>query len=127
MNPEEATLRAFIRPERRRRYVERLVHARQRLLQQFHHLHDLDPRYAERIEPRQQTPERILELLRERGAPARCHVFSASSELDGQDVELERAIREIVWWHDGTFISCIPGKLAYFEGEEENERYILQR
>jgi len=33
----------------------------------------------------------------------------------------------VVGWHDGTFISCIPGKLAYFEGEGLNERYILER
>jgi len=25
------------------------------------------------------------------------------------------------------FLSCIPGKLGYFEGEERNERYILER
>jgi hypothetical protein len=27
----------------------------------------------------------------------------------------------------GTFLSCIPGQLAYFEGEEAGERYILAR
>ena len=28
---------------------------------------------------------------------------------------------------DGTIISCVPGRLAYFEGEAPKNRFILQR
>jgi len=27
----------------------------------------------------------------------------------------------------GAFVSCIPGKLGYFESEEPGERYVLER
>ena len=40
---------------------------------------------------------------------------------------LHDALNDVVGSSDGTFVSCIPGKLAYFEGEEPNERYILER
>jgi hypothetical protein len=28
---------------------------------------------------------------------------------------------------DGTLISCVAGRLAYFEGEGYNERFVLER
>jgi hypothetical protein len=27
----------------------------------------------------------------------------------------------------GTFVSCIPGRLAYFEAEGPGQRYVLER
>ena len=39
----------------------------------------------------------------------------------------KEALEKIVGLRMGAFISCIPGVLAYFEGEETNERYILER
>jgi hypothetical protein len=126
---EEALLRAFIVPERRRRCVDRLATPRTRakLLDGFHHLRDLDPRYAVRIEPREQHAGPIHDALRARGAPDRCYVMSASSDLDGRTAELRSALEEIVGHASGTFVSCLPGRLAYFEGEEPNERYLLER
>jgi hypothetical protein len=53
--------------------------------------------------------------------------MSASSDLDGQEVDLRAALEDVVGYNDGTFISCIPGRLAYFEGEGPNERYVLER
>jgi hypothetical protein len=37
------------------------------------------------------------------------------------------ALEDIIGNNDGTFISCIPGRLACFEGEGPNQRYILER
>ena len=71
--------------------------------------------------------DKIYELLRDRGAPSRCYVMSASSDLDGQEVDLNEALEDVVGVNDGTFISCIPGRLAFFEGEGPNERYVLHR
>jgi len=28
---------------------------------------------------------------------------------------------------NGTLLSCIPGRLGYFEGEDPGERYVLAR
>jgi hypothetical protein len=137
---EEALVRAFIVPERRARYLDKLASPKARqefMARHFHHMKDLDPRFARRIDPHRPLVEwekrhdahieQILQLLRNAGASDRCYVISASSDLDGQETNLEEALYAVVGWNDGTFISCVPGKLAYFEGEELNERYILQR
>ena len=40
---------------------------------------------------------------------------------------LDNALEETLGKGMGTLISCIPGKLAYFELEDINEKYILER
>lgn len=126
---EEATIKAFIVPERRRQYVSRLSSEKTRIdfiNRRFYHMYDLDPRYAHRVEPRQQSTPAIYELLRSRGAPDECYVFGGD-DLDQTVAPLEEALNRVVGWNSGTFISCIPGKLAYFEGEDPGERYLLER
>jgi hypothetical protein len=132
MNPEieEAVLRAFIVPGKRERYVSRLAlpQARQKFMNShLFHMRDLDPRFAVRIDPVDQRAEKIFSLLRERGARGTCYVISGSSDRDGTEADLREALDEMVGRFDGTFLSCVHGKLAYFEGEEPNERYILAR
>lgn len=132
MNPEieESLLRAFIVPGKRERYVSRLAlpKARQKFMNShLFHMKDLDLRFAERIEPISQRAATIYSMLRERGAPSTCYVISGSSDRDGTESDLRKALDETVGSIGGTFLSCVHGKLAYFEGEEPNERYILQR
>jgi hypothetical protein len=40
---------------------------------------------------------------------------------------LAEALPMLVGRGQGTFISCIPGELAFFEGEEPGERYICHK
>jgi hypothetical protein len=132
MNPEieETVLRAFIVPGKRERYVSRLAlpKARQKFMNShLFHMRDLDPRFAVRLNPRDQHAEKIFSLLRERGAPGTCYVISGSSDRDGTEADLRETLDEIVGGIGGTVLSCLHGKLAYFEGEEPNERYILAR
>ena len=129
MDVEEVTLRAFIRRERAERYVALLKTRtrRKKLIAEFDHLYDLDGRYIRPVEKKDQSPGRVYELLRQRGAPQRCYVMSASSELDGQETDLRAALEETVCYGTGTLISCVPGKLGYYEGEDMEARYILER
>jgi hypothetical protein len=53
--------------------------------------------------------------------------MSADSNLDGRQMELAAAIDEVVGGGQGTFVSCVPGKLAYFEGEDMHAHYICYR
>ena len=78
-----------------------------------------------RVPGNQQNPSSLLKLLVGKGAGSKCWVISGDSHLDGQEMELQAALEETVGYQMGTFISCIPGKLAYFENEDG--RYILQR
>jgi hypothetical protein len=58
------------------------------------------------------------------GGPESCHVIGG--EHDGKDMELLTALEQIVGYGTGTVLSCIPGKLAHFEGEIR-ERFLLFR
>jgi len=63
--------------------------------------------------------------LRRLGAPETCHIIS-EGKLDGEEMHLGSALKEVVGGGLGTVISCVPGRLGYFEGELR-ERYILQK
>src|SRR5579884_3152776 len=58
---EEVLFRSFITPERREQFLRRVGNpkTRARMLGQLYHFHDLDPRFAHRIAPRDQTVEKI--------------------------------------------------------------------
>ena len=140
MGHEEALVQAFVVPARRATYLARLAapKSRQRFINRhFAHMEDLDERYAEKLDPGMPLVEfesraaahveLIYELLRDRGAPRRCFAVSAEPELDGQEHDLREALDQVVGSTFGTFLSCIPGRLAYFEGESPNRRYILER
>lgn len=123
-----ALLNAFVRPERRARYLGLLASAkgRAKLRAQLAHFRDLDPRYATPVSGGQ-TAAAIAQLLAGKGAPAVCYVLSEDADLDGREMPLADALAAVVGRGMGTFLSCVPGWLAYFEGEEPGERFVLER
>jgi hypothetical protein len=127
MSHDEATIKAFILPQRRQRYLGFLSTQKNRVkfTSQLAHFRALDPRWLVDIPPSHQNPSSIARLLASKGAGSRCWRISENSEFDAQEMELEVALNETVGYGWGTIISCIPGKLAYFE--DEDVRYILQR
>jgi hypothetical protein len=130
MNPhEEQFARTFIIPEKRARYLSLLesTRGRSKLLNGFNHCHDLDPRFAKLIPPHQQSVQSIEALLRQKGAPDICYVMSANRDIDGREMSLAEALNKTVAMDAGTLISCVAGKLAYFELEGFDGRYILER
>jgi hypothetical protein len=130
LNPhEELFTRAFVVPAKQDRYLSMLGSAkgRARLLAKFPHCRDLDMSYATLVPAAQQNAAAIGMLLKQRGAPAMCHVISADRDIDNRELTLEKALDDAVGMNMGTFISCVPGKLGYFEFEDLGERYILAR
>jgi len=67
----------------------------------------------------------MLRILKSKGAPDICYAISEDNELDGREIPLEEALKFIHGSGIGTLLSCLPGKLAYFE--DEDERWILER
>ena len=53
------------------------------------------------------------------------YVTSENAKLDGREMELEAALKETVGYQMGTLISCVRGRLAYFEDEDGG--WILER
>ena len=124
-----AVIRAFIAPERCERYLAllRSSKGRTKLRAQLSHLPDLDRRFARLIPPSEQTPMAVAALLHARGAPSDCVLLAEDPTLDGQRLPLTDALAAVVGRGMGAFVSCIPGRLAFYEGEDAGERYLLER
>jgi hypothetical protein len=127
MNHEAEVVKAFILPSRRDRYLEFLTTPKKRakFIAQLSHFKHLNPKFAFSILGREKNPVSLLKLLTSKGAGPKCWVISENSQLDAREMDLEVALKETIGYGMGTIISCLPGKLAYFE--DEDERYILQR
>ena len=124
---EEATLRAFVRRERGDRYVALLKNKvrRETLLRELHHFYEFDGRYMRTLEREEDSPRPLCDLLRDLGAPGTCYVISSWGEYDGEELDLLPALEAIHATGMGSIISCVPGRLAYYEGEDQ--RFILER
>jgi len=124
-----ALIRAFIAPERQARYLGLLASERGRakLREQLAHCRDLDARYISPIAPAEQSVMAVARTLKARGAPASCVLLAEDPTLDGQQLPLEDALAATLGRGMGTFLSCIPGRLGYYEGEDAGERYLLER
>lgn len=128
MSHEEAFIRAFVLPDRQQRWTELLLNDRRRSA--FTHRLadpiDIDTRWAVPIPASEQTSDGIAALLRSCGAPAQCHLISEYPTLDGTEAQLSDALDTIVGSGVGSVVLCVPGVLAYYEGEVRT-RFILQR
>ena len=129
MDHETALINAFILRSKRDRYTVMLRNPKRRtkILNKLHHLKDLDPRFLVEISPSDHSADTIAALLVKRGASTQCHVIGGGRELDGRDLSLVEALDQVVSFGYGTLISCIPGRLGFFEGEELKDRFILER
>jgi hypothetical protein len=124
---ERQLVLSFIIPARQSRYLELLGNPKRRkdITRTFCHFKHVDMRYAAELPPRHRLAPEILKLLKSKGAPDSCYALSESDDLDGKETPLADALSFIVGRGIGTFLSCIPGKLAYFE--DEDNRWILER
>lgn len=125
---EQLFVKSFILPAKRERYISFLTNKkrREKLLDNLDHLHDLDEKNIINIPVSKQNATDICWILQEKGAGENCHVISTKSELDGKELPLIRSLEEIVGSGFGTYISCIAGRLGYYESEEAKERFILE-
>jgi len=76
-------------------------------------------------------PGEIEKLLKKQGAGNTCYVMtSLESDIDGKELPLIKALEDLIWSGSPFIISCIPHKLAYFQGEQSYgppQRFILKR
>jgi hypothetical protein len=70
-----------------------------------------------------QTAASVYAALQALGAPEHCYAIAASADLDGRLLPLREALDKVLGMGDGVVLSCVPGKLAYYESEEANGRY----
>jgi hypothetical protein len=125
---EEGIVDAFLTRDARRRARELLWSSgRSKWTSKLAHSVAFDGQVVVAIPANSQTASKIEELLRVRGAPATCWLVSERSEFDERQMLLADALEAVVGAGFGTLISCIPGRLGYFEGEGPENRHLLER
>ena len=125
---EVATIRAFLHKPRQERVLFLLAHKARRIdfTQELYHFKWLDERYAKLIDPKiAHTVDEIARMLRQKGAGETAYAISADIAIDGRRLPLEYALNYIWGREIGTILSCVPGKLGYFEDEEQSR--LLER
>jgi hypothetical protein len=119
--------KAFLEEKLRRRVVALLEseQGRKKFLAKLSHNMRFRAEFCQHIPPDRQSVEETLQLLEARGAGQNCYVISELSSIDGKTMNLSDALTEVLGSGMGTVLSCVSGKLAYYEGEERGERFIL--
>ena len=114
---------------RRQRFLYILKNKKRRRenLKLLAHFDALDPRWSHLIPGESQTAEAIAQVLRKKGAPETCYAISQHSDIDGCFINLSEVLDTIVGYEFGTLLSCVPGRLACFEGEAAGQRFVLER
>jgi hypothetical protein len=129
---EGAVIRAFIQRDKQERFLGFLANPknRKKFTKSLPHFPWFDPRFATpipwRVDPKLKLAERhvqgietVYRLLRSKGAGLVCWAISEDSEIDGRELDLRATLNHVNGRGIGTILSCVPGKLAYFEGEDE--------
>lgn len=74
--------------------------------------------------------QEMASLLKKQGATDECYVISWNEEIDGKKLPLNEALKKVVGYGMPSIVSCIEGKLAYFEAEQvagSPPRFLLKR
>jgi hypothetical protein len=123
----EHLLTAFIKRSKRDRYREILSNPRLRhkFTNQLAHFKDFDPKYRLALSSNQLFVGNIASELQKRHSPSIVYLSSEHSALDQKELPLLDALEKIVGRGIGTVLSCIPGRLAFVETEDE--RFIMER
>jgi hypothetical protein len=123
----EQSLIAFVVKTKRDRYREILSNPRLRrkFTSQLAHFKDFDPHFRLPIPSNKLFVDNIALELRKRHSPSMVFAISEDPSLDQKELPLLEALKETVGRGMGTVLSCIPGRLAFVETEDE--RFILER
>jgi hypothetical protein len=124
---EQALIAAFVKRNKRDRYREILSNPRLRhkFTSQLAHFKDFDPKYRLSIPSNKLFVDNIAIELQSRHSPNIVFVISEDPALDQKELPFFEALKKIVGGGMGTILSCLPGRLAFVETEDE--RFILER
>ena len=131
---EAAVIRPFVQQDKQERFLGFLANPknRKKCTESLSHFRWFDQRFAAPLKWKvdqdpKLTPwgkhvsgvENIYRLLQSKGAGSTCWAMSEDSEIDGRELDLREALEHVSGRQIGTMLSCVSGKLAYFESEDE--------
>jgi hypothetical protein len=124
---EHSLIAAFVKRSKRDRYREILSNPRlrHRFTNQLAHFTDFDPKYRLSSPSNKLFVNNIALELQKRHSPKIVFAISEDPALDQKELPLVEALKQIVGRGMGTVLSCVPGRLAFVETEDD--RFILER
>jgi hypothetical protein len=124
---EDATIRAFVAPAKRARFLELLANPKRRGrgLGEFNHFTGWDARHVHAVK----SSADVEPVLRAAGAPEMCHVISNDARIDGRDLPLREAVSRAEDFDSASILCCDPGRVAFFfdEARVDRLRLLLRR
>ena len=125
---EEIIVSSFVRKTKRERLISLInkSKARQKFCRELADASVFEPNVVVTIPASLQSFAAITRALRSRGAGPGCYLISENPRLDAKELPIDEAVAMVVGHGFATIISCIPGSLAFFEGEGFSNRFILQ-
>jgi len=129
MDHEAAFTKAFIRSEKRARFIQSLADPKKRkeALERMSHAIPCMTEFATEVSGPQDFPDELEKLLKSKGAGPTCHVIADGLKADGRELPLREALNLICLHEYGAILSCIPGRLAYYKPESPAPGVILER
>lgn len=129
MNDHERGFPAFLAEPSKRR-IQTLLELGEKRRRDVRFLldHDvrLDPRFSQHLKGSEAQAPFVEAMLRKRGAPPICYVLASNSDLDGREILLSVALNTLIGGF-GAFVSCIPGRLGYYQYEDAKSSFLLSR
>jgi len=105
-----------------------IASGRSKLLRSLEHGTGLDDRFSHEPPRGERANESLLRKMRGFGAPKSRYVISSDGRLDDTFCDLEDVLTvELGNFTNGTIISAIPGKLAFFRSAYPHRHFIVHR
>lgn len=129
MDHEREFVKAFLVSGKRARWIQFLSDPKRRreVLGRLDHHLPLLPGIGTEVPPERDFPTELELLLRSRGAGPTCHVLVDGLRIDGRELPLAQALREICLHPGGAVLSCLPGRLAYYKPASPGCGILLER
>lgn len=129
LSHEIGLIKSFVKKDKKERFLTLISSAKGRMKfrKNLPHINFIDESYKINIPPVHQTIEFIKLKIKEKGGPNNCYVISENSEFDKLELNIDEALDLLFGKGIATFFSLIPGKFIYYEGEEMNERFFLEK
>jgi hypothetical protein len=127
---EQGFVRAFIQRNRQDRCLFLLEHPTRRrdFTKELAHFKWLEERYSQPVSSsRANSAHGMISLLHQKGASATVWIISEDPKIDATELPLGEAMEEAWGSSMGTILSCVPGRLAFFHGEEMKSERLLER
>lgn len=131
---EIAFVESFVLKNKRERSIFELNSKKKRknfFSKLCHRYNDIiDNRFMTELSAPNSNYSEIYRLLMEEGAGRDCYLISYFEELDGKRIPLAQALKNCVGGGMPSIVICDPGKLAYFEAEQQAgppPRFLLKK